>query len=94
MEADEREVTRARGPHDGRVEVPRDGQADHTVRGRGWAAQRTAAKLRSRSIVAAPGRASPRLGAVRCNRLLCQPGATTSLRARPGRLDGGPGRAP
>ena len=33
-------------------------------------------QLQRRSIVAAPGRASPRLGAVRCNRLLCQPGTT------------------
>ena len=40
-----------------------------------WAAQRPPIQLRSRSI-AAPGRAS-RLGFVSCNRLLCQPGATT-----------------
>ena len=43
---------------------------------REWAAQRPPIQLQRRSIVAAPGRASPRLGAVRCNRLLCQPGAT------------------
>ena len=49
-------------------------EADHLLRGRGWAAQRTPLQLRSRSI-AAPGRA-PRLGFVRCKRLLCQPGAT------------------
>ena len=46
-------------------------EADHTVRGRGWAAQRTPIQLRSRSI-AAPGRAS-RLGFDSCNRLLCTP---------------------
>ena len=63
--------------------------ADQLLCGRWWAAQRTPIQLRSRSI-AAPGRAS-RLGFDSCNRLLCQPGATTSLRARPGRLGSGPG---
>ena len=43
---------------------------------REWAAQRPPIQLQRRSIVAAPGRASPRLGADSCNRLLCQPGAT------------------
>lgn len=37
------------------------------------AAQRTPLQLQSRSIVAAPGRASRRLGFVRCKRLLCTP---------------------
>ena len=40
---------------------------------RTWAAQRTPLQLQSRSIVAAPGRASRRLGFVRCKRLLCTP---------------------
>ena len=52
-------------------------EADHAQCGRGWAAQRPPIQLQRRSIVAAPGRASPRLGAVSCNRLLCQPGTTT-----------------
>jgi len=58
------------------------------------AAQRTAVQLQRRSIVAAPGRASPRLGADSCNRELCSPGGATSLRARPGRLESGPDGPP
>ena len=62
----------------------RSGGAEGFSYDREWAAQRHAAKLRSRSI-ATPGRAS-RLGFDSFSRVLCTPGATTSLRARPGRL--------
>ena len=66
-----------RGARWGEVQRRADGNggrgADHAPRGRRWAAQRTPLQLQSRSIVAAPGRASRRLGFVRCKRLLCTP---------------------
>ena len=51
----------------------RCGGAETFLYDRTWAAQRTPLQLQSRSIVAAPGRASRRLGFVRCKRLLCMP---------------------
>ena len=60
---------------------------------REWAAQRPPIQLQRRSIVAAPGRASPRLGADSCNRLLCTPGARAVREPVRAAWSSGPGRA-